>query len=95
MEQLLSLQKIALAGSEDDRCLILSCGRFVEEDAAAVSACVLGVVQRFVGAGEEWTCDFAGSGLSEADADGEQHFFAWYRKLADGLFDPRGDGEGF
>src|SRR5437868_11829319 len=94
-EQLLSLQEIALAGREDDRRLILFDCRFVEQDAATVSACVLGVVQGLVGAGEKSICHFPGSGLCEADADGEGNCLARYGKLTHRLLDTRGDCEGF
>src|SRR6266566_667730 len=91
----LSLQEIALAGGENDRCLVGFEFGLVKEDSAAVPACVLGVVESLVGTGEERTCDFASSGLSEADADGKRDHVTRNRKLAYRLFDPRGDGEGF
>jgi hypothetical protein len=55
----LSLHEVALAGGEDDGLLILFDGGLVEENAAAVPTCVFGVVESFVGTGEERGGDFA------------------------------------
>jgi hypothetical protein len=66
----LSLQEVALAGGENDGLLVFFEGGLVEEDAAAVPARVFGGVESFVGPGEERTCDFVGSGLSNTYADG-------------------------
>jgi hypothetical protein len=90
----LSPQDVAVTGRENDRLLVLYEGGLVEEDAAAVPACVFGVVESLVGAGEKRACDFAGGSLSEADADGKGNRFTRNGKFADRLLDTRGDGEG-
>jgi hypothetical protein len=91
------LKEVAMAGGKDHAFHIFFiffgiC--LVEEDSAAIAASVFGVVESFVGSGEERTCDFAGGGLGEANADGKGYVRIWYGKLAYRLFDPGGDDEG-
>jgi hypothetical protein len=68
----LSRLKVALTCWDNDRFKARLGVGLVKNDATAVSASVFGGVEGFVSASEERTCDLAGSGLREADADGKR-----------------------
>ena len=91
---MLSREEIAPARGEDDAPHVRFDVFLVEEDTAAVAACVLGVVEGLVGAGEKRACDFALGGLGDPDADGERQPGTRYGELLHRLLDPTGDGQG-
>ena len=65
-----------------------------EEDAAAVSAGALCVVEGGVGAGEEGVDGVVGLGLRDSYADGDWERELEDRKRVEGLADALGEGEG-